>query len=199
MRRWQSHKIVEAEPITSFADTITNKSVTAGEGINAYRHEVPENFFGRGKPEIGDYLVRYDTGKDTEYLSWSPRQAFEEGYTLIDLMGDNIAVSYQGRGFAITREEIEDNLMVTMFMERASKMLGDAMVKDSGPSSLPKPEFKIGEWQVVKPEPSTVRDKLVRFLVARIAKFEEGYDASDALRMEELSWLLLQAVGGNIL
>ncbi len=49
------------------------------------------------------------------------------------------------------------------------------------------------------PTETDARDKLVRFLVARIAKFEAGYDSTDAARMEELSWLLLQAVGGQIL
>ncbi len=79
MRKWKSHKIVEAEPITVVADTITYKGVTTGEGLNAYRHEVPENFFARGRPEIGDYLVRYEDG----YLSWSPKAVFEDGYRLV--------------------------------------------------------------------------------------------------------------------
>ncbi len=77
MRRWQSHKIVEAEQITSCANTITNKTVTTSDGLNAHRHEVPESFFARGLPDVGDYLVIYEDG----YMSWSPKKAFEEGYT----------------------------------------------------------------------------------------------------------------------
>lgn len=70
MRKWQPHKIVEAEPITDFSRSLS--SVIAGEKV-----VVPFNFFSRGEPKIGDYLVRYDDG----YLSWSPKKAFEEGYT----------------------------------------------------------------------------------------------------------------------
>lgn len=179
LRRWQCHKIVEAEPITSFTDTITNKSVTTGEGINAYRHEVPENFFGRGKPEIGDYLVRYDTGKDTEYLSWSPKKAFEEGYTAI--LADA----------PIEPGEWYETLPGETLQEAANRI-----AREEG-ERRHKAELDAAVERLASIEPPA-RDKLVRFLVARIAKFEEGYDASDALRMEELSWLLLQAVGGNI-
>lgn len=39
----------------------------------------PERLFARGRPWPGDYLVKYDNG----YWSWSPRKAFEEGYTRI--------------------------------------------------------------------------------------------------------------------
>ena len=35
--------------------------------------------FARGLPQHGDYMVKYDDG----YWSWSPRKAFEEGYTRI--------------------------------------------------------------------------------------------------------------------
>lgn len=80
MRQWRSHKIVEAEPITSYDDSGFRKFVTTGEGFTIYRHEVPGNFFDRGKPAIGDYLVRYADG----YMSWSPKRAFEEGYTLVE-------------------------------------------------------------------------------------------------------------------
>jgi hypothetical protein len=38
------------------------------------------NFFGRGSPAVGDYLVRYEP---EGYLSWSPKKAFEDGYTEI--------------------------------------------------------------------------------------------------------------------
>lgn len=307
MRRWQSHRIVEAEPITALEEhPISGRDcVITGTGTDAYRHEVPEDFFARGKAIVGDYFVQHENG----HLAWSPKAVFEADYTLVDLMDDNIAVSYRGQGFAITREEIEDNLMVAMFMERAAKLLGHAVVKDSAPyresiaqgatfgggqmpllvdhngravAVVPEVMEKLEEiraiilrdryeprampdtkditvsncngafvitgeefedglamalfqkrlWRLMDKHPDdviadsveplatiadleagnvevmpdgsirrkpTARATLVRFLVARIAKFEAGYDSTDAARMEELSWLLLQAVGGNIL
>jgi hypothetical protein len=40
---------------------------------------VPSNFFARGNPAIGDFFVAYKDG----YLSWSPAQAFKDGYHLV--------------------------------------------------------------------------------------------------------------------
>ena len=72
--RWQSHKKVWADKI-----------VKIGEGAILHldcggHREVPDNFFARGFPQVGDYYVRYEDG----YESWSPTKAFEEGYTRID-------------------------------------------------------------------------------------------------------------------
>lgn len=36
--------------------------------------------FARGFPSSGDYMVRYGDG----YLSWSPKNKFTEGYTMVD-------------------------------------------------------------------------------------------------------------------
>jgi hypothetical protein len=36
--------------------------------------------FARGVAQPGDYLVQYEDG----YVSWSPRKAFEDGYTLAE-------------------------------------------------------------------------------------------------------------------
>lgn len=169
MRRWQSHKIVEADEITDIVNTMATKAiVTEGaSAMEAERHEVPDNFFGRGTPQIGDYLVRYDGGQETEYLSWSPKAAFESGYSLVD---DKAEINWKANRPWLEGSDIsETSDEVSRAVERLS--------------SIDPPG----------------RDKLVRFLVARIAKFEEGYDSTDAARMEELSWLLLQAVGGQIL
>lgn len=71
MRKFQSHKIVEAEQISE----ITGNGriiLVDGESI-----PTPADLFARYHPSAGDYLVRYDGG----YLSVSPRAAFESGYT----------------------------------------------------------------------------------------------------------------------
>lgn len=82
MKKYRSHKVVEAAVIRSY-NASTDPSIvvddaTPGTGFEAV--SVPGDFFSRGRPEVGDYLVRYADG----YLSWSPKKAFEEGYTLVD-------------------------------------------------------------------------------------------------------------------
>lgn len=74
MPQYQSHKRVEAAPIEFLTDGMVH--VKIGETVHGVA--VPKDFFGRGKPEKGDYLVRY---QPDGYLSWSPRRAFLDGYT----------------------------------------------------------------------------------------------------------------------
>jgi hypothetical protein len=74
MRRYRSHKIVEADRIK---DVDLENAAVLGE-LDVY--EVPSDFFARGVPEPGDYIVRYADG----YLSWSPAIAFEAGYTMME-------------------------------------------------------------------------------------------------------------------
>ena len=79
MRRYQSHKIVEAAKILGIQrmtpDGNYAVAIDDGEGL-----DVPPKVFARGEPEVGDYMVRYSDG----YLSWSPAQAFEDGYILLE-------------------------------------------------------------------------------------------------------------------
>lgn len=79
MRRWQSHKIVEAEPIKEC-------STHTIELWNGEKIEAPANFYGRGQPIVrdeatSDMLVRYTNIDGGTYLSWSPRAEFDDGYT----------------------------------------------------------------------------------------------------------------------
>lgn len=80
MKKYQSHKIVEAAVIVGYDNAGTNKH-TFGVWINPGHKwmEVPKDFFARGMPNMGDYLVRYEEG----YLSWSPKAVFEAGYSEI--------------------------------------------------------------------------------------------------------------------
>jgi hypothetical protein len=69
MRRYRSHKVVEAGVVQH----IDVGSVTVDDEVIP----VPAGIFARGTPSIGeDYLVRYEDG----YVSWSPKAAFEAGY-----------------------------------------------------------------------------------------------------------------------
>jgi hypothetical protein len=81
MPRYRSHKVVEAAPIISFDTAKCEVTVDIGDGIaRPWTLRVPEDFFARGKPAAGDYLVKYTPD---DYLSWSPREAFVEGYTRV--------------------------------------------------------------------------------------------------------------------
>jgi hypothetical protein len=80
MKKYQSHKIVEAAPIYG-TDPSTSTVVISEAGHPRWEVEVPKDFFARGVPGIGDYLVRY---QPDGYLSWSPKAVFEAGYSAID-------------------------------------------------------------------------------------------------------------------
>lgn len=93
--KYQSHKIVEAAKIASI--TITPPTVPIGGnqpeggGIvlmlklpeeyveDLIPHTVSQEYFNKHQPKKGGYFVRYEDG----YESYSPEQAFEEGYALI--------------------------------------------------------------------------------------------------------------------
>jgi hypothetical protein len=79
--RYRSHKIVQAGPIISYDSARCEVTVDIGDAlVKPMTLRVPEDFFARGKPKAGDYLVKYEPDG---YLSWSPREAFVEGYTRI--------------------------------------------------------------------------------------------------------------------
>ena len=78
MTKWRSHKIVEAGTIYAFKD---NNVVTVLVPPMHYLDvTVPADWTARGKPKLGDFLVRYEDG----YISWSPKEVFLAGYTAIE-------------------------------------------------------------------------------------------------------------------
>ena len=74
--RYRSHKIVQAAPIAGWSGLVVCVRLGEEQIDNVV---VPANFFARGVPKSADYLVVYADGD----MSWSPRQAFEDGYTLL--------------------------------------------------------------------------------------------------------------------
>lgn len=85
MKQYKSHKIVEAAVISGYTGDAVYIYIYEGEK-DAVKVDVPENFYARGFPASGDYLVRYSDG----YLSWSPKAAFEDGYTPLDDQPKNV-------------------------------------------------------------------------------------------------------------
>lgn len=72
--KWKCHKIVQAAKIVEIKDS---GGVLVLEGCGEM--DVGPQWLNRHNPEVGGYYVRY---RD-DFSSYSPRQAFEEGYTPI--------------------------------------------------------------------------------------------------------------------
>ena len=80
--RYKSHKIVEAVKIARM-HTNSNLNglfwITPEEsGIKVFT--VADSYVKKHDPRVGGYYVRYPDG----YESWSPAEAFEEGYTRVE-------------------------------------------------------------------------------------------------------------------
>ena len=84
MPRYRSHKIVWALKIAAIKrdgdgedrESDGSAMITpVEEGYGAFK--VDADYMHKHKPEVGGYYVVYQDG----YKSWSPAQAFEEGYT----------------------------------------------------------------------------------------------------------------------
>lgn len=78
--RYSSHKIVRAAKISSIGPDTNgthNLNLRLPNGdIQSYG--VSPDYVKKHEPKVGGYLVVYEDG----YESWSPADAFEQGYTL---------------------------------------------------------------------------------------------------------------------
>lgn len=83
MQRYKSHKVVEAGRIMGLSWEPTSRYVNVeSDNERGYeRIEVTAEFYARGTPGLKDYLVRHEPDG---YLSWSPADKFEAGYTLVN-------------------------------------------------------------------------------------------------------------------
>lgn len=85
LAKFQSHKVVRAGKIRSLippgqidsANWVLQVQNAEGTQIEI---KVPPMVFARGIPNPDDYLVIYEPDG---YISWSPRGAFEDGYTKV--------------------------------------------------------------------------------------------------------------------
>lgn len=76
MRKYKSHKTAEAFKIIDIIAINPTHSSLIGDGIAV---EVTRDFFMKHNPYRGGYYVKYQDGYD----SFSPAEAFEDGYTEI--------------------------------------------------------------------------------------------------------------------
>jgi|SRR5579863_3139730 len=77
LQRYKCHKEVEAFKIAGIAPDGGSVSVLLAEDGDGDGIAVDEAFMAKHNPQPGGYYVRYADG----YQSFSPAQAFEEGYT----------------------------------------------------------------------------------------------------------------------
>ncbi len=73
---YKCHKVVSAFHIASIQSKFGLFIFTDTEG-NEWR--APSTFMDKHEPKTGGYIVKYEDG----YVSYSPREAFEAGYSLI--------------------------------------------------------------------------------------------------------------------
>jgi hypothetical protein len=73
---WKCHKVVKAGKII---DMHRDLGIVIVEDVNGapLQIDMPDSAFARGFPKTGDYAVIYNDG----FKSWSPKAAFEEGYS----------------------------------------------------------------------------------------------------------------------
>jgi hypothetical protein len=80
---WQSHKVVRAAKITGVSEGVLPVALFVWHLEGGFCVQVNEDLARRlprgiGSP-IGGFLVAYEDG----FLSWSPAEAFEAGYTRV--------------------------------------------------------------------------------------------------------------------
>ena len=77
LANWKCHKIVKAGKILTMPGE--GSGIVTVEDTNGVpcKVEMPPNAWARGRAALGDYIVIYEDG----YKSWSPANAFEDGYS----------------------------------------------------------------------------------------------------------------------
>jgi hypothetical protein len=81
LAEWKCHKVVQAAKILEVEPNGLELSLRldAGPSPKGLIVSVDMPWWGKHAPKAGGYLVRYGDG----YLSFSPAEAFESGYTLL--------------------------------------------------------------------------------------------------------------------
>lgn len=80
MQKFKSHKIVEAVKIQSITPILTTGGVLLHVADGLDNIEVNRAYLLKHEPRPGGYYVKYPDG----YESFSPAEAFEDGYTAVD-------------------------------------------------------------------------------------------------------------------
>ena len=73
LQKYESHKTVRAFKTSEIRRTLRGVILQSSEG---HEVEVSKSYLDKHDPKVGGYYVRYEDG----YESWSPAEAFEDGY-----------------------------------------------------------------------------------------------------------------------
>lgn len=77
MPRYQCHKKVHALKIAGIRPVVGGAAILTPAEDGYAPFDVDQEYVAKHKPQVGGFYVVYDDG----YRSYSPSQAFEEGYT----------------------------------------------------------------------------------------------------------------------
>lgn len=78
--QYRSHKTVRALKIQSIIPVMDGSATIIPEDDRFPPFSVDAEYVKKREPKAGGYYVVYQDG----YKSWSPAEAFEEGYTLVE-------------------------------------------------------------------------------------------------------------------
>lgn len=97
---YQCHKQVVAIEIAGVEEWRPGEYIITPKDEGAHPFEVPAHWFDHHKPQVGGYVVVYADG----YMSFSPRGAFLDGYTLVGTHSTDTSTTQpgQGEGFGAT-------------------------------------------------------------------------------------------------
>jgi len=121
MNRYQSHKIVEAARITEFNSQESQYTVVFEDGTdmalsNYDGARILKMAIDSGGTVNGGWLMVYKDG----YVSWSPSEAFDEGYDLVQPSSGKSAIA----GYReLTEAEISD----MNYVKNIGKEIGDVV------------------------------------------------------------------------
>ena len=115
MQKYKCHKEVHAEPMTA-----VDYFSTTNRGVPQAIDSMAEG-----------YRVIYSQGTDDEYISWSPKKAFDEGYALVEADFEErlnteayeLEVKTQKLALFLERLEVRDTPKLKQFSPRQEALL----------------------------------------------------------------------------
>jgi hypothetical protein len=155
MQKFQSHKIVEAAKIVAVDDSMNSPTadrrvyrLQVGEGALEFV-DVDAAWVARHSPNtmpdalVGGYVVSYP---GDGYLSWSPAEAFETGYTAVDEGG-----GFKAPPVAGYNDQSGSNLtIVNSFKEAEERVLRrlDEVAANAAPGAVDQRWYAIGRTHI---------------------------------------------------
>jgi Protein of unknown function (DUF2829) len=103
---YRSHKVVWALKISAIEPTPDGSAIITPEDAGYDPFPVTADYVRKHEPQPGGYWVQYDTG----YTSWSPAEAFDQGYTRFRGLTFGDAIRLLKEGKRVRRDGWQSNL-----------------------------------------------------------------------------------------